>query len=57
MHSTYNGYSLNGEIDLHPHRPAWKEPSSPDPLNYSAEWLPNKIGLSIGYLIFRPKKK
>ena len=57
MHSTYNGYSLSGEIDLYPQRPAWKEPDSPDPLNYSAEWLPNKIGISIGYLIFPPKKK
>ena len=56
MHSTYNGYSLDGEIDLYPHCPAWKEPASPDPFNYSAEWLPNKVGLSIGYLIFKPKK-
>lgn len=56
MHSAYNGYSLDGEIDLYPHRPAWKEPDSPDPFNFSAEWLPNKIGLSIGYLIFKPKK-
>lgn len=55
MHSTYNGYSMDGEIDLYPHRPEWKEPPSPDPLNDSAEWMPNKIGLSIGYLIFRPK--
>ncbi len=56
MHSAYNGYSLDHEIDLYPHRPAWKEPPSPDPFNFSAEWLPNKIGLSIGYLIFKPKK-
>ena len=54
--SYYNGYSLEGEINMHPHRPSWKEPEHPDPFNGSAEWLPNKIGLSIGYLIFKPKK-
>lgn len=57
MHSTYNGYSLDHEIDLYPHRPEWKQPPSPDPLNHSAEWMPNKIGVSIGYLIFDPNKK
>lgn len=27
MTSMYNGYSLDGVIDMHPHRPDWKEPS------------------------------
>lgn len=56
MHSWYNGYSLDGQIDLNPKRPAWKQPKYPDPFNASAEWLPNKIGVSIGYRIFDPQK-
>ena len=56
MSSFYNGYSMEGEIDMHPHRPAWKEPKHADPFNGSAEWYPNKIGVSIGYRIFQPKK-
>ena len=54
MHSTYNGYSNDGIIDLFPHRPV--PPQHPDPFNGSAEWYPNKMGLSIGYRIFRPKR-
>ncbi|MCI7139668.1 MAG: DUF3575 domain-containing protein [Alistipes sp.] len=54
MDSHYNGYSLAGEIDMHPHRPV--EPKYPDPFNGSSEWYPNKIGVSIGYRIFSPKK-
>lgn len=54
MSSFYNGYSLDGQIDLHPHRPA--EPKYPDPFNGSSEWYPNKIGLSIGYRIISPKR-
>lgn len=57
MSSFYNGYAMNGEIDMHPHRPAWKEPEHPDPFNGSSEWYPNKIGVSIGYRIFQPKTK
>lgn len=57
MTSMYNGYSLDGVIDMHPHRPDWKEPPSPDPFNGSSEWYPNKVGVSIGYLIFKPKDK
>ena len=49
----YNGYSMDGVIDMHPHRPAWKEPASPDPFNISAEWLPNKAGISIGFLLWK----
>lgn len=57
MCSMYNGYSSDGVINMYPHRPAWKEPASPDPFNGSSEWLPNKLGLSIGYRIFKPKDK
>lgn len=59
MSSFYNGYSLvdglvegdhtynKGELILHPIG------HEHDPWNGSAEWLPNKIGVSIGYRIFR----
>lgn len=56
MHSNYNGYSLGGVIDLNPSRPEDKIPASPDPLNASAEWLPTKIGLSIGFLLWKDKR-
>ena len=54
MSSFYNGYSMDGEIDMHPHRPV--QPEYPDPFNGSWEWYPNKIGLSIGYRIVSPKR-
>jgi len=54
MSSFYNGYSMDGEIDLYPHRPV--DPKYPDPFNGSSEWYPNKIGVSIGCRIFKPKK-
>ena len=38
----------------HPHRR--DEPEHPDPFNGSGEWLPNKIGVSIGLMIFNPDK-
>ncbi|MDR0510216.1 MAG: DUF3575 domain-containing protein [Rikenellaceae bacterium] len=51
MGSSYNGYSLDDNIDLYPHgHDPW--PAPPDPYNGSGEWLPNKIGASIGYLLF-----
>ncbi|MBQ3248679.1 MAG: DUF3575 domain-containing protein [Alistipes sp.] len=53
MYTMYNGYSMDGVIDMHPNRPAWKEPASPDPFNISAEWLPNKAGISIGFLLWK----
>jgi len=53
MSSFYNGYSMDGEIQLNPHRPV--QPKYPDPFNGSSEWYPNKIGISIGYRIFSPK--
>ena len=52
MYSNYNGYTLDDKIEMHPHRPADKQPLHPDPFNISAEWLPNKVGLSIGFLLF-----
>ncbi|MDE5708689.1 MAG: DUF3575 domain-containing protein [Alistipes sp.] len=54
MSSFYNGYSMEGEIDMYPHRPV--QPKYPDPFNGSSEWYPNKIGVSIGYRIIKPKK-
>ena len=54
MDSHYNGYSFEGETDMHPHRP--EQPEFPDPFNGSSEWYPNKIGISIGYRIFQPRK-
>lgn len=54
MSSFYNGYSMDGEIDMNPHRPV--QPKYPDPFNGSSEWYPNKIGLSIGYRIISPKR-
>ena len=59
MSSHYNGYSLvdglvegnytydKGELILHP------VGHEHDPWNGSAEWLPNKIGVSIGYKLLR----
>ena len=55
MWSWYNDYFANGEINLFPRHQ--KEPKYPDPFNGSAEWLPSKIGVSIGYKIFDPNIK
>ena len=55
MLSWYNGYSLDDTIDLYPHRPVQLE--KPDPFNGSHEWLPNKIGVSIGFMIFNPARR
>ena len=55
MWSWYNDYFANGEINLFPRHQ--KEPKYPDPFNGSAEWLPSKIGVSIGYKIFDPTAK
>ena len=55
MWSWYNDYFANGEINLVPRHQ--KEPKYPDPFNGSAEWLPSKIGVSIGYKIFDPTAK
>ncbi len=53
MSSFYNGYSMDGEIDMYPHRPV--DPKYPDPFNGSSEWYPNKVGISIGYRIIKPR--
>ena len=55
MWSRYNDYLANGEINLFPAHQ--HEPKFPDPYNGSAEWLPSKIGVSIGYKIFDPAFK
>ena len=52
MWSHYNDYMENGEINLFPAHQ--HETKFPDPYNGSAEWLPSKIGVSIGYKIFDP---
>ena len=52
MWSWYNDYNADGAINLFPRHQ--REPKYPDPFNGSAEWLPSKIGVSIGYKIFDP---
>ena len=55
-HCWYNGYSMNHEIDMYPSRPEGEEPLLPDPYNISAQWMPTKAGVSIGFLINQPKE-
>ena len=55
MWSWYNDYNADGAINLFPRHQ--REPKYPDPFNGSAEWLPSKIGVSIGYKIFDPSLK
>ena len=52
MWSWYNDYNADGSINLFPRHQ--HETKFPDPFNGSAEWLPSKIGVSIGYKIFDP---
>lgn len=54
MVSWYNGYSLDGEIDLTPHRPHGA--TYIDPWNGSAETMPNTIGISFGYRFIKDKR-
>ena len=54
MWSWYNDYLENGQINMFPSHQ--NEPKFPDPFNGSAEWLPSKIGVSIGYKIFDPSQ-
>lgn len=54
MWSWYNDYDAKGQVNMYPAHQ--KEPPFPDPFNGSAEWLPSKIGLAIGYKIFDPKR-
>ena len=55
MWSWYNDYDAEGKINMTPAHQ--KEPKFPDPFNGSAEWLPSKIGVSIGSTIFDPSHK
>ena len=54
MWSWYNDYDADGRVNMEPGHQ--KEPKYPDPFNGSAEWLPSKVGISIGYRIFDPSK-
>ena len=50
MHSWYNGYLPDGTIVMNPH--GHEHYDKPDPFNISAEWMPFKAGIAIGYKIF-----
>ncbi len=52
--SWYNGYSAEGKVNDNPN-PQWNA-KYPDPYNGSGEILPAKIGVSIGYMILKPKR-
>ena len=54
MWSWYNDYDAEGKVNMYPNHQ--KEPPYPDPFNGSDEWLPSKIGISIGYMIFDPQR-
>ena len=53
--SWYNSYRFDSGIELYPQGHSPDVP--PDPWNASAEWGPNKAGVSFGYLLFDPKNK
>ncbi len=53
MRSWYNGYAENGEIVMNPQ--GHEDYLHPDPFNGSSEFIPAKVGVSIGYRIFNPK--
>lgn len=53
--SWYNGYKMNGEIIMNPM--GHEHYKYPDPFNASSEFMPSKIGVSIGYRIFSPKNR
>ena len=48
MWSYYNGYDTNNEIMMYPE--GHENDNPPDPWNGSAEWYPNKVGISLGYI-------
>lgn len=54
LHSWYNGYDDNGKINMTPEHT--KPTPYDDPFNMSGEFLPTKIGVSIGYRIFDPAR-
>lgn len=67
MNSHYNPYALvdgvvegghiynKGEVILTPGNGEWGD-RPVDPFNGSGEWLPNKLGVSFGVLLFDPQK-
>lgn len=55
MRSWYNGYASTGEIIMNPQ--GHEDYLHPDPFNGSSEFIPAKVGVSIGYRIFAPKHK
>lgn len=52
--SWYNGYSKDGQVDMNPH--GHEHYKYPDPFNGSSEFLPSKIGVSVGYRLFKPRQ-
>ena len=52
--SWYNGYTNDGQIVMNPN--GHEHYRYPDPFNGSSEFLPSKIGVSIGYRLFKPKR-
>ena len=52
--SWYNGYYHDGRIEMHPQ--GHEDYIYPDPFNGSSEFVPAKVGVSIGYKIFDPAK-
>lgn len=54
MLSWYNGYSMDDQINMNPQ--GHEHYRYPDPFNASSEFLPSKIGVSIGYRIFSANK-
>lgn len=54
MRSWYNGYKPNGEIVMDPQ--GHEDYIYPDPFNGSSEINPLKVGISVGYCLFRGKR-
>ena len=52
--SWYNGYYHDGRIEMNPQ--GHEDYTHPDPFNGSSEFVPAKVGVSIGYKIFDPAK-
>ena len=55
MRSWYNGYSADGDIVMNPN--GHEDYAKPDPFNGSSDFIPAKIGVSIGYRLFNPAKR
>lgn len=54
MRSWYNGYKPNGEVVMDPQ--GHEDYLYPDPFNGSSEIQPLKVGISIGYALFRGRR-